>query len=183
MVCFKGNSPARRRRREVEMSARRTGGEMGTRRKIGRRHFVRVAASCPAGLLVGMPAVADGRKKVFADAIAVWHMGDAADRAAPQAGLRIHGNVKLGVPLRGAEREASLNRGGDGKMAEFWRLSVDRPRKRAARSVQEEADDPLPESERPQRQVGYTTVIAGSSGSQVCRHALRGRSQPFPPQL
>jgi hypothetical protein len=89
------------------------------RGKISRRHFVRVAASVPAGLLVGMPALAGSSQNAFADAIAVWHMGEADERAAAQAGIQIHGNVKLGVPLHGVEREASLRRGGDGKVAEF----------------------------------------------------------------
>jgi hypothetical protein len=46
-------------------------------------------------------------------------MGEAGDRAPAKDGIWIHGEVKLGVPLRGAEREASLRRGGDGKVAEF----------------------------------------------------------------
>jgi hypothetical protein len=66
-----------------------------------------------------MPGAADSRKNPFADAVALWHMGEASDRAAAKAGIRIYGNAKLGVPLRGAEREASLRRGGDGKVAEF----------------------------------------------------------------
>jgi beta-fructofuranosidase len=92
---------------------------METRGKISRRHFVRVAASLPAGLLVGMPEVAGSRENPLADAIALWHMGETGDRTAAKAGIRIHGDVKLGVPLGGAEREASLRRGGDGKVAEF----------------------------------------------------------------
>lgn len=92
---------------------------MEIRAKISRRHFVRTAASLPAGLLVGMAGAASHRKNPFEDAIAVWHMGDAPGRTSARAGVEIHGEVKLGVPLRGAEREASLRRGGDGKVAEF----------------------------------------------------------------
>lgn len=49
---------------------------------------------------------------VFTDAVAVWHMAD-------KSGLTVHGAVELGVPLEGAEREASLARGGDGCVASF----------------------------------------------------------------
>lgn len=48
------------------------------------------------------------------DARAVWHMGS-SDRAA----LSVEGQVALGVPLSGTEREASLGRGGDGQVARF----------------------------------------------------------------
>jgi hypothetical protein len=66
-----------------------------------------------------MPAAAENRKSPFADAIALWHMGDTGDRGSAGAGIRIHGDVKLGVPLRSVERDASLIRFGDGKVAEF----------------------------------------------------------------
>ena len=46
----------------------------------------------------------------FDDAVAVWHMASAE-------GVAVHGDVALGVPLEGAEREASLARGGDGRVA------------------------------------------------------------------
>jgi hypothetical protein len=36
-----------------------------------------------------------------------------------ERGLTVHGNVNLGVKLKGPEREASLRRGGDGRVAEF----------------------------------------------------------------
>ena len=49
-------------------------------------------------------------------ALAVWQMGD--ERAGVGGpGLEVHGAVELGVPLVGPEREASLQRGGDGKVA------------------------------------------------------------------
>ena len=50
----------------------------------------------------------------FKDTVAVWHFSDARDSA-----LAIRGDVKLGVELTGAERAASLARGGDGKVAKF----------------------------------------------------------------
>ena len=55
---------------------------------------------------------------VFADAVAVWHMSDLGDSAG-ESPLTVHGDVKLGVELGGAERDASLKRGGDGYVAEF----------------------------------------------------------------
>ena len=45
----------------------------------------------------------------FNDAVAVWHMASAD-------GVTVHGDVALGVPLEDAEREASLTRGGDGRV-------------------------------------------------------------------
>lgn len=50
----------------------------------------------------------------FDDAVAKWHFG-----AAAQPGLTVHGNVKMGVELAGEDRTASLDRGGDGKVAQF----------------------------------------------------------------
>ncbi|MBM4084033.1 MAG: hypothetical protein FJ272_04510 [Planctomycetes bacterium] len=57
-------------------------------------------------------------KTVFADAVAVWHLGDleSANGACP---LKVHGAARVGVELQAAEREASRARGGDGKAAEF----------------------------------------------------------------
>ena len=53
------------------------------------------------------------------DAAAVWNMADANGRASENARLTVEGDVKLGVPLEGPAREASLRRGGDGRVAEF----------------------------------------------------------------
>jgi hypothetical protein len=92
---------------------------MKAKREFSRRQFVRAAAGLPIGLFIGMPAVAENRKNPLTDAGALWHMADAGDRAPTKAGIRIYGDVTLGVPLRSAEREASLRRGGDGKVAEF----------------------------------------------------------------
>ncbi|MCX7010056.1 MAG: hypothetical protein NTY53_22930, partial [Kiritimatiellaeota bacterium] len=57
-------------------------------------------------------------KAVFADAVAVWQMGDlnSTDGKSPN---KLQGAAKVGVELKGAEREASLARGGDGKVAEI----------------------------------------------------------------
>ena len=54
----------------------------------------------------------------FADAAALWHMGDLSDSAG-KGPLTVHQNVKIGVELTGGDREASLERGGDGYAAEF----------------------------------------------------------------
>jgi len=53
------------------------------------------------------------------DAAAVWNMADANDQAADNVRLTVKGGVKLGVPLEGSARDASLRRGGDGRVAEF----------------------------------------------------------------
>ena len=53
-----------------------------------------------------------GGKLPFADAVAVWHFDK-------NRNLIPHGEVKLGVELKGAERKASIERGGDGYVAEF----------------------------------------------------------------
>lgn len=92
---------------------------MKTRRGISRRHFVRAAASLPFGMFVRLPAVASSRQHPFSNAIALWHMDDLSNRSTIEALITMHGDAKLGVPLHGAEREASLKRGGDGKVAEF----------------------------------------------------------------
>ncbi|MCX6877375.1 MAG: GH32 C-terminal domain-containing protein [Verrucomicrobia bacterium] len=55
----------------------------------------------------------------FADAVAVWHMAEAHDSAGANSVLKVADQVKLGIELQGAEREASLIRGGDGKVAEL----------------------------------------------------------------
>jgi len=55
----------------------------------------------------------------FADAVAVWHMGDDGGSAGAPFRLAAQGDVTLGVELAGAEREASLRRGGDGRVAHF----------------------------------------------------------------
>ncbi len=53
----------------------------------------------------------------FADALAAWDM-TGGDRETT-TGLAVRGAVELGVPLRGAQREASIARGGNGTVARF----------------------------------------------------------------
>jgi hypothetical protein len=60
----------------------------------------------------------------FDDAWAVWHMGAAKDPAGKSGPLAIAGNVKLGVELAGAEREAAVRRGGDGCVAHNVRITL-----------------------------------------------------------
>ncbi len=55
----------------------------------------------------------------FADAVAAWQMADLNDSAGNNSRLEVRGDVRVGVPLSGPEREASLARGGDGKVAHF----------------------------------------------------------------
>ena len=57
-----------------------------------------------------------GAPEPLADALAAWHMAAAGGTAAE---LSAAGAVRLGVALTGAEREASLVRGGNGLVAEF----------------------------------------------------------------
>jgi len=64
-------------------------------------------------------ASAAGRASPFADAVAAWHMADTRDAAEPASELAVVGDVSLGLALEGAEREASLARGGDGFAARF----------------------------------------------------------------
>ena len=71
-----------------------------------------IVLSCVRGL------AADGRSP-FTDAVAVWHMGDLRDSAAQSSALLPHGDVKSGVELTGTERDASLARGGDGRVAQI----------------------------------------------------------------
>ena len=58
-------------------------------------------------------------KTPFDDAVAVWHMGDAEGTGGCDAKLTPVGHVTVGVELAGAEKDASLRRGGDGRVAVF----------------------------------------------------------------
>ena len=49
--------------------------------------------------------------------MAVWHLVDTSNTAGADSHLTVHGTVQLGVELMGLEQEASLRRGGDGKVA------------------------------------------------------------------
>lgn len=56
------------------------------------------------------------QKNILADAVAVWHFGKNAQGKHP---LIARGAVTLGVPLTGLDYQASISRGGDGKVASF----------------------------------------------------------------
>jgi len=58
-------------------------------------------------------------KTPFEDAVAVWHMEDLNDTAGKNSHLTPRGDVRVGIELKGEEREASIKRGGDGYVAEF----------------------------------------------------------------
>lgn len=53
------------------------------------------------------------------DALTVWHMGDRSEAISHGESLDVKGDVQLGQSLSGSEREASLGRGGDGRVARF----------------------------------------------------------------
>lgn len=58
-------------------------------------------------------------KAVFTDAVAAWHLNDLSNATDHCNPLRNNGAVELGRPLPDAEREESVKRGGDGKVALF----------------------------------------------------------------
>ncbi len=78
-----------------------------------RRHFMRLAAG---GLLPGVVRSAGlvANESPFRQATAVWHM-----KGPEKFGVRIQGDVALGIPLTGAEYKDSVERGGDGTVAQF----------------------------------------------------------------
>lgn len=87
------------------------------RKNVNRRKSV--AVLCVSGLMSGINLLAaSDAKTVFSDAVAVWHLGglNSADGKSP---LKANKEVKVGIELQGAERDESLARGGDGKVAEF----------------------------------------------------------------
>ena len=64
-------------------------------------------------------AATERAQGVFEDAAAVWHMSDLGDASGHGSALAASGEVRLGVALAGAEREASLLRGGNGQVAQL----------------------------------------------------------------
>jgi len=72
-----------------------------------------------AGILAGGLAASAAERSPFADAVAVWHMASKDDSAGKNSRLTVHGAARLGVALEGAQRAASLERGGDGQVAEL----------------------------------------------------------------
>ena len=82
--------------------------------------FTTCLASTFAALAVAHAVhAAQKPQQILSSAIAVWHLGDAKDSAGRDSALKIHDPVKLGVALAGAERAASLVRGGDGMAAQL----------------------------------------------------------------
>jgi beta-fructofuranosidase len=75
----------------------------------------RAAGSAEAKAAKDVPIAA---RQVLGTAVAVWHFGD-LQSADGQCPLVAKGAVKLGSELQGSDRDASLARGGDGKVAEF----------------------------------------------------------------
>lgn len=73
-----------------------------------------------AALLVLLPWSATVRAgNPLDDATVVWHMNREEGHSGQPQGLSAHGQVTLGCELQGEEREASLRRGGDGRVAQF----------------------------------------------------------------
>ena len=76
-----------------------------------------------AGVLVLLSAPAEvagaAASSPFDNAVAVWHMADLNDTAGKNSALTANGDVTCQVKLEGAERDASLRRGGDGCVARF----------------------------------------------------------------
>ncbi|MBN1422776.1 MAG: glycosyl hydrolase [Planctomycetes bacterium] len=77
----------------------------------------RAATAIAIAFAARIPTQADPTP--FDDAVAVWHMADPSDAAGADSRLTPSGAVRLGVALEGAERAASLARGGDGLVAAF----------------------------------------------------------------
>ena len=60
-------------------------------------------------------------QSLFADTLAVWQLGDMNDSSGRNNTLKLNGEAKIGVGLKGREYEESLKRQGDGKAAVFDR--------------------------------------------------------------
>lgn len=56
-----------------------------------------------------------GENTIFNDAKAFWSLG----LRTPQEDMKIHGDVTMGKALKGADRDASIERGSNGKIANF----------------------------------------------------------------
>lgn len=72
-----------------------------------------------AGIAVVGLSHAGAADTPWADAVAVWDMNGGADRTGARGTLAVEGAVRLAVELGGVEREASLRRGGDARVARF----------------------------------------------------------------
>lgn len=73
--------------------------------------------ACVAGFWAGCCVPAMAPATPLKGAAFAWHMADGANVAGAAGGLKAHGAVTLGVELDGPDREASLARGGDGRVA------------------------------------------------------------------
>lgn len=76
-------------------------------------------AAAPLSLLAASAGAATPPERALRDAVAVWHLRDGRDVAGRDSALEQVGAAKTGVELRGPERDASLQRGGDGYAAEL----------------------------------------------------------------
>ncbi|MGE5608677.1 MAG: LamG-like jellyroll fold domain-containing protein [Bacillota bacterium] len=72
-----------------------------------------------AGIAIWAGSAVAAAPSPFADAVAVWHLGDLKDSAGKDSALTPRGDVKPGVELTGSDRAASLARGGDGRVSQF----------------------------------------------------------------
>lgn len=87
---------------------------MRMKENISRRSFLYGSTSVALASYAGRKyALAEGGSPL-GDAVAVWQMAGGEHEA-----IQTYGQVRAGVPLHGAERDASVARGGDGKVAEF----------------------------------------------------------------
>jgi hypothetical protein len=69
---------------------------------------------CLLFLLTPLSFMAAAKHSPFQDALVVRHMADLDDSARNNSRLTANGGVETGIELKGAERQASLTRGGDG---------------------------------------------------------------------
>ena len=68
---------------------------------------------------------ADAGQASWPDGASVWHLSDLTEATGKHHPLRLEGDgVQVGVPLAGAERDASLARGGDGRIATLDGMSL-----------------------------------------------------------
>ena len=85
---------------------------------LGGKHKMKSLVYATLSVFLVSPAIANAAETPFGDAVAVWHMGEAKD-SEQRHPLTVYGAVQFGVALTGAEREASLTRGGDARAAQF----------------------------------------------------------------
>ncbi len=86
---------------------------------VTRRAVLRYAAWCVSAIKAVSQEGAKSSGSPFEDAIAFWHLADATDARSSNSRLALHGGVRLGVPLTGEDKTASLKRGDDGIVGSF----------------------------------------------------------------